>query len=109
MLLDAISDTLAMCCDDSFRNESLANMRILWVSEVDPDPNSGAGGTELLMVQHLRALGHFVETVWATDLPRRIRHGNLHYAFELPRTYAAAIEKSCRGSAFDIVNINLFD
>ncbi len=83
------------------------HLRILWVSEVKPDPNSGAGGTEQLMVKHLRELGHSVETIWETDLPRRIRHGNLHYAFELPRTYARAIEKACRGNTFDIVTVNL--
>jgi glycosyltransferase involved in cell wall biosynthesis len=82
-------------------------MRILWVSEVNPDPNSGAGGTELLMVEHLRRQGHSVETIWETDLPRRVRHGNLHYAFELPQTYAAAILKACDQSRFDVVTVNL--
>jgi glycosyltransferase involved in cell wall biosynthesis len=82
-------------------------MRILWVSEVDPDPNSGAGGTELLFVQQLRSLGHDVTTVWAGDLPRRIRHGNLHYAFELPRSYWNAIRRECTTQTFDVVTVNL--
>lgn len=82
-------------------------MRILWVSEVHPEPNSGAGGTERLMVQQLRDLGHDVETIWAADLPRRIAHGNLHYALELPGTYATAIQAACRRTPFDIVTVNL--
>jgi glycosyltransferase involved in cell wall biosynthesis len=82
-------------------------MQILWVSEVDPDPNSGAGGTELLMVEQLRQQGHFVKTIWATDLPRRLQHGNLHYAFELPRTYWNAIRREISRSAYDVVSVNL--
>ena len=82
-------------------------MKILWVSEVDPDPNSGAGGTELLFVQQLGSLGHEVSTVWAEDIPRRIRHGNLHYAFELPRSYWNVIRQRCEKQRFDIVTVNL--
>lgn len=82
-------------------------MQILWVSEVDPDPNSGAGGTELLMVQKLRQAGHVVQTIWAGDLVRRISHGNLHYAFELPKTYWDAIQQACRQTTFDVVTVNL--
>ena len=82
-------------------------MKVLWVSEVEPDPNSGAGGTELLMVQKLREAGHLVHTVWADDLVRRIGHGNLHYAFELPKTYWRAIQAACRNASFDVVTVNL--
>jgi len=74
---------------------------------VSPDPNSGAGGTELLMVAGLRRLGHQVDTAWAEDLPRRIRHGNLHYAVELPRTYLHAIQDRCRHADYDVVTVNL--
>ena len=82
-------------------------LRVLWVSEVSPDPNSGAGGTELLMVAGLRRLGHQVDTAWAEDLPRRIRHGNLHYAVELSRTYLHAIQDRCRHADYDVVTVNL--
>jgi glycosyltransferase involved in cell wall biosynthesis len=82
-------------------------LKILWVSEVYPDPNSGAGGTELLMVQKLREAGHSVTTLWANDLERRLQHGNLHYAFELPNTYWKAIELACRKTSFDVVTVNL--
>lgn len=84
-----------------------SQFKILWVSEVEPDPNSGAGGTELQMVQQLRALGHEIQTIWATDLPRMIQHGNLHYALELPRTYSSAILRACKKTTFDIVTVNL--
>ncbi len=82
-------------------------MNILWISEVDPDPDSGAGGTELRLVEGLRRLGHAVHAVWAADLPRLIRHGNLHYALELSRTYARAMTACCRKSHYDVVTFNL--
>lgn len=82
-------------------------MKILWVSEVFPDPNSGAGGTERLMVDELMSLGHDVETIWAHDLKRRIQHGNLHYAFELPGVYWRAVRKSIANGRFDVVTMNL--
>ena len=83
------------------------SLRILWVSEVVPDPNSGAGGTELQMVRQLRLLGHDVTTIWEDQIPRRIRHGNLHYALELPKAYARVIAAAVRKETFDVVTVNL--
>ncbi|MFG0334290.1 MAG: glycosyltransferase family 4 protein [Maioricimonas sp. JB049] len=82
-------------------------MKILWASEVTPDPDSGAGGTEWQLVRQLRGLGYEVECRWAEHLPRRIAHGNLHYACELPRVYARAILQACRSDRFDVVTVNL--
>ena len=82
-------------------------MRIFWISEVEPDPNSGAGGTELALVEALRELGHVVDCVWAPDLPRRIGHGNLHYLLELPRTYSRAMRRAVAAKAYDVVTFNL--
>ncbi len=62
-------------------------LRILVGADVPPDLNPGASGTVLQTNLALRELGHHVDEIWADDLGRRIRHGNLHYAFELPRAY----------------------
>ena len=85
----------------------LIPLRILWVSEVVPDPNSGAGGTELQFVKQLRLLGHQVTTIWEDQIARRIRHGNLHYALELPRSYCRVIASEMKRGDFDVVTVNL--
>lgn len=82
-------------------------LRILWASNVDPDPNSGAGGTELETIAAIRELGHHVDEIWAHDLPRRVRHGNLHSVMELPWTYRHAILEHCKRTTYDVVNVNL--
>lgn len=82
-------------------------MNVFWISEVEPDPNSGAGGTELALVEALRELGHVVDCVWAPDLPRRIAHGNLHYLLELPRSYAGAMRRAVAAKDYDVVTFNL--
>ena len=69
-------------------------MKILFMADVPPDPDSGAAGTELRTIAALRQLGHEVHAVWNHDMRRRIRHGNLHYALELPLEYRAAIKSA---------------
>ncbi|MDX1379392.1 MAG: glycosyltransferase, partial [Anaerolineales bacterium] len=81
-------------------------MRILFAADVPPDINTGAAGTELQTIEALRARGHQVDTIWAEDLTRRIRHGNLHYLLELPRTYRSAIATKWQSCAYDVVHIN---
>lgn len=81
-------------------------MRILFAADVDPDPNSGAGGTEWQTIQALRALGHEVDEIWASDLGRRIRHGNLHYLFELPGAYRRVIHARCAERDYDVIHAN---
>lgn len=83
------------------------SLRIFWISEVVPAPDSGAGGTELHLVEALRAQGHRVDCVWADDLPRRIAHGNLHYLLELPSSYARQMCRAAASGAYDVVTFNL--
>ena len=73
---------------------------------MDPDPNSGAAGTELRTIQALRQLGHEVEEIWAKDLGRRMRHGNLHYLLELPRAFRRVIGERCTRREFDVIHVN---
>jgi glycosyltransferase involved in cell wall biosynthesis len=81
-------------------------MRILFAADVLPDPNSGAAGTELQTIAGLRRLGHEVDEVWATDLGRRIKHGNLHYLLELPYIYRKVIRQKYLEKAYDVVHAN---
>jgi glycosyltransferase involved in cell wall biosynthesis len=79
-------------------------MRILIMADTPENPDSGAAGTEYQTVQALRRLGHAVDTVWADQLPRRVRHGNLHYLLELPFTYQARMTERLRSAQYDVVH-----
>lgn len=81
-------------------------MRILFAADVAPDPNSGASGTEWQTIQALRRLGHEVDEIWASDLGRRIRHGNLHYLLELPAAYRREIARRCEKKDYDAIHVN---
>lgn len=81
-------------------------MRILFAADVPPDPDSGAAGTEWRTIQALRELGHQVDEIWASDLGRRIQHGNLHYLLELPRAYRRVIEERCGHTQYDVFHVN---
>lgn len=81
-------------------------MRILLMADTPANPDSGAAGTEFQTVAALRNLGHQVDTVWADELPHRIRHGNLHYLFELPLAYPKQVSDRLRSQHYDVVHIN---
>lgn len=78
-------------------------MRFLVGSDYAPDPNAGAAGTIYWTNRALEALGHEVDEFWSPDLPRRLRHGNLHYLLELPAAFRRAVEARCRRRAYDVV------
>lgn len=81
-------------------------MRILFAADVEPDPNSGAAGTEWQTIQALRRQGHEIDEIWASDLGRRIKHGNLHYLLELPGAYRRVIGDRCGRRDYDVVHAN---
>ena len=78
-------------------------MRFLVGSDYARDPNGGAAGTIYWTNQALRDLGHDVDEFWAPDLPRRIRHGNLHYLLELPAALRREVAARCRRRTFYVV------
>lgn len=82
-------------------------MRILFVADVRRDPDAGSASTELQTIRALRELGHAVDEVWADEIDRRIRHGNLHYAFELPRAYWRVIREHRAHADYDVIHVNL--
>jgi len=81
-------------------------MRILFMADVAPNPYSGAAGTEFQTIAALRALGHDVDEVWSDTLGRRIGHGNLHYALELPRAYRRAMLRALKERDYDAIHVN---
>jgi glycosyltransferase involved in cell wall biosynthesis len=80
-------------------------LRILVAADVPEDPDSGAAGSEYQGVRALRTLGHHVEALWAADLPRRLRHPNLHAVFELPGTYLRALSRAS-SMGYDVYQFN---
>ncbi len=81
-------------------------MRILLMADTPPNPDSGAAGTEFQTVLAMRRLGHEVDVVWADELSHRIRHGNLHYLLELPRSYRKLMLEKMRSKSYDVVHVN---
>lgn len=81
-------------------------MRILLMTDTPENPDSGAGGTEYQTAAGLRGLGHEVDSIWADQLPRRLKHGNLHYLLELPFTYRARMLEQLRHRRYDVVHVN---
>jgi glycosyltransferase involved in cell wall biosynthesis len=82
------------------------SLKILFLADVPPDPNSGAAGTEYQTLNELRALGHDVDAIWGEEIPHRIKHGNLHYLLELPRAYRSLMLQRMRTKDFDVVHVN---
>ncbi len=81
-------------------------MKILMATDVPPDDHSGVAGTEYRTLLALRDLGHEVDAIWRDGLRHRIRHGNLHYAVELPRAFRDAIAERCRDRSFDVIHVS---
>jgi glycosyltransferase involved in cell wall biosynthesis len=82
-------------------------LRILTVTNVTSDPNSGAAGTVLHTNVALRELGHEVDAIFEGDLPpRRIAHGNLHALFEQPRSYRSAVFERLRTQHYDVIQMS---
>lgn len=81
-------------------------MRMLFAANTLRDPNQGAPGCDIATMDALRAQGHIVDEIWGDDMPRRIRHHNLHQLLELPGNFAAAVEKRCQGREYDVIQVN---
>ena len=82
------------------------SLRILHMADVMPSPNSGAAGTDYQGALALQRAGHQVRAVWADELSHRIRHYNLRYLLELPRSYRAVMLRCLQEQEFDVVHIS---
>ena len=81
-------------------------MRVLFMADMMPDPNQGASGTEVQTIGALRRLGCKVDEIWSTDLPHKIKHGNLHYLLELPISYRNEMLKKLSLHRYDVIHVN---
>lgn len=81
-------------------------MRMLFAANTMRDPNQGAPGCDIATMDALRAQGHVVDEIWGDDMPRWIRHHNLHQLLELPGNFAAAVAKRCKGTDYDVIQVN---
>ena len=81
-------------------------MKILFLADVPPNPDSGAAGTEYQTIEGLRRLGHDVDAVWSDGLTHRIKHGNLHYLFELPAAYRERMRMMLKQKPYEVIHVN---
>lgn|GEM_PF-1880550 len=81
-------------------------LRIIVAADVPADPNSGAAGTVFATNAAFKDLGHSVDEIWASDLPHRIMHWNLHYLLELPRAYRNAVRERAAVAAPDVILVS---
>lgn len=81
-------------------------MRILTGADVPKNPDAGAAGTVYQTNAALQGLGHQVDEIWASDMQRRIRHGNLHYLLELPHGYLTAVAERCADIDYDVIQLS---
>jgi glycosyltransferase involved in cell wall biosynthesis len=81
-------------------------MKILFVANIAPNPNSGAAGTEFQTTKALRELGHTVDDVWTDELSHHVRHFNLYNLLELPVAYRTALKKRLQNTSYDVVHVN---
>lgn len=76
------------------------------MADVPPNPDSGAAGTEYQTIEALRRLGHDVDAVWSDGLTHRIKHGNLHYLFELPAAYRERMRMMLKQKPYEVIHVN---
>jgi len=86
--------------------DSTAPLRFLFAANTPRDANLGAAGCDLATIEALRALGHHVDEIWGTDMPKRIAHNNLHQLLELPGNFARAVGDRCSRADYDVVQVN---
>ena len=81
-------------------------MRILYVADTLPDPDSGAAGTEYQTINALEKSGAKVDALWHEDLSHHIIHGNFHYLLELPYSIRLQMVKRLQSQRYDVVHVN---
>lgn len=81
-------------------------MNFLFVANTPRDPLAGAAGCDISLIEALREQGHFVDEVWADEMPRKITHPNLHQLMELPKNFADVVAKRCASRTYDVIQVN---
>ena len=81
-------------------------MKILFMANVAPNPNTGSAGTEFQTAKALREIGHSVDNVWTDGLSHHVPHFNLYNLLELPLAYRSALKKKLQSKKYDVVHVN---
>ena len=81
-------------------------LKILFMANVEPNPNSGAAGTELQTINAMQKLGHKVDAIWQDNLSHIIKHGNLHNLIELPIAYRRIMRERLRLTDYDVIHVD---
>lgn len=92
--------------ESAHQEDDFAPLRFLFAANTPRDVNLGAAGCDISTIEALRGLGHHVDEIWGTDMPRRISHGNLHQLLELPSNFARAVGDRCSRQNYDVVQVN---
>jgi glycosyltransferase involved in cell wall biosynthesis len=78
-------------------------MRFLFVSDFDPDVDSGAAGSLLASAEALEARGHRVDAAWREP---GLIGGGLHRFVELPQRQYRRVRAALRDGAYDVVVVS---
>jgi glycosyltransferase involved in cell wall biosynthesis len=81
-------------------------MKILFMANVAPNPNSGAAGTEFQTTKALKDLGHTVDEVWTDELSHHVGHFKLYSLLELPLVYRKALRRRLQSTKYDVIHVN---
>lgn len=76
------------------------------MTDGQPNPNSGASGTELMTLEAIRDIGCTVDAVWASDLSTHISHYNLRYLIELPLALRIELKRRLSVQSYDVVHVS---
>ena len=76
------------------------------MADVPYTPDSGAAGTEYQTKCALERMGHNVDMLCEDSFPRKIKHGNFHYLFELPTAYRDVMQRKLTRQHYDIIHVN---
>jgi len=81
-------------------------MRFLFVSELEPNADSGAAGSILAIGEALERRGHAVEFLWREAQARRLSHQTLDDLLCLPRRQLRRVDEHLARNACDVVVVS---
>ena len=78
-------------------------MKLLFVENFPPDPNTGAAGSTLAIIAELRKSGHEVEYLSKSVEPYIFPHPQLQQLIELPKRQQRQVEEQLQRKSYDVV------
>lgn len=81
-------------------------MRVLYVSNFDPELNAGASGSICGITTTLAGRGHEVDVIWRDTRPRLFSNQAAHELLELPWRQYAQVKEAMKTKRYDMVSIS---